>query len=237
MNGIHDMGGMHGFGKIQYLPEELPFRAEWEGRMFALLATVTGVGLMNIDEWRHGQERMNPAEYLSVSYYEHWLHSVVDLLDQKGVLSTADLEARMAQIKDRPPNQDGTDKRKQNAKALLRSEMVPGALAAGHTSRVDVNIEPRFKVGQRIRAKNLQFLGHTRLVRYVKGKVGIVVTDFGVFTLPDTMAHGGIPTPQHVYSIAFTSEELWGPEADPKNSSRVGLWEDYLDAVGDEVLS
>jgi hypothetical protein len=69
MNGIHDMGGMHGFGKIQYLPEEPPFREEWEGRMFALHATVTGVGLMNIDEWRHGQERMNPAEYLSVSYY------------------------------------------------------------------------------------------------------------------------------------------------------------------------
>lgn len=59
MNGVHDMGGMHGFGKIQYLPEEPPFREEWEGRMFALLATVTGLGLMNIDEWRHGQERMN----------------------------------------------------------------------------------------------------------------------------------------------------------------------------------
>jgi nitrile hydratase beta subunit len=235
MNGIHDMGGKHGFGKIQYLPEEPPFREEWEGRMFALLATVTGLGLMNIDEWRHGQERMNPAEYLSVSYYEHWLHSVVDLLDQKGILSIADLEAKMAQIKDRPRSEDGADKGERSATALLRSEMVPGALAAGHSTRADVAIEPRFKVGQRVRAKNLQFLGHTRLVRYVKGKVGVVETDFGVFTLPDTMAHGDIPTPQHVYSIAFTSEELWGPEADPKNSSRVGLWEDYLDPVGDEV--
>jgi Nitrile hydratase beta subunit len=64
-------------------------------------------------------------------------------------------------------------------------------------------------------------------------QVGIIETDFGVFTLPDTMAHGSIPTPQHVYSIAFTSEELWGPKADPKNSFRVGLWEDYLDPVGD----
>jgi hypothetical protein len=119
--------------------------------------------------------------------------------------------------------------------ALLRREMVVGALATGHSSRVDAAIEPRFKVGQRVRAKNLQFRGHTRLVRYVKGKAGIVVTDFGVFTLPDTMAHGGIPTPQHVYSVAFTSEELWGPDADPKNSFRVGLWEDYLDPIGHEV--
>jgi hypothetical protein len=119
--------------------------------------------------------------------------------------------------------------------ALLRSEMVPGALAAGHSTRADAVIEPRFKVGQRVRAKNLQFIGHTRLVRYVKGKVGIVETDFGVFTLPDTMAHGGIPTPQHVYSVSFTAEELWGPKANPKNSFRVGLWDDYLDPAGDKV--
>jgi len=84
-------------------------------------------------------------------------------------------------------------------------------------------------VGQWVRAKNLQFLGHTRLVRYVKGKVGIVETDFG------TMAHGDIPTPQHVYSVSFTAKELWGPEANSKNTFRVGLWDDYLDPSGDEV--
>jgi hypothetical protein len=119
--------------------------------------------------------------------------------------------------------------------ALLRKEMVAGAVAAGHSSRVNVAIEPRFKVGQRVRAKNLQFPGHTRLVRYVKGRVGVVVTDFGVFTLPDTMAHGGIPTPQHIYSVVFTSNELWGPEADPNNTIHLGLWEDYLDPAGGEV--
>ncbi len=113
--------------------------------------------------------------------------------------------------------------------------MVAGALAAGHSTRSDVAIEPRFKVGQQVRAKNLHSAGHTRLVRYVRDKVGIVETDFGVFTLPDSMAHGNIPTPQHVYSVAFTSEELWGPKADPKDSLRVGLWEDYLNPVGDEV--
>jgi nitrile hydratase len=180
---------------------------------------------MNIDEWRHGQERMNPAEYLSVSYYEHWLHSVVDLLDQKGILSITDLEARMAQIKGRPQSEDSAHKGERSTTALLRSEMVPGALAAGHSTRAEVAIG----------AKNLQFLGHTRLVRYVKGKVGIVETDFGVFTLPDTMAHGGIPTPQHVYSVSFTAKELWGPEANPKNSFRVGLWDDYLDPASDEA--
>ena len=113
--------------------------------------------------------------------------------------------------------------------------MVAGALAAGGTSRVNVAITPLFNLGQRVRAKNLQFGGHTRLVRYVRGKVGLIETDFGIFTLPDTMAHGGIPTPQHVYSVSFASEELWGPEAYPQDSFRVGLWEDYLEPVGDKV--
>jgi nitrile hydratase subunit beta len=235
MNGIHDMGGMQGFGRIQYLPEEPVFRAEWEGRMAALLATVTGLGLMNIDEWRHGQERMRPADYLSVSYYEHWLHAVVDLLNQKGIVSTADIEARTALIKGRSQGDDNADKEQRSTTALLREEMVPGALATGHTSRVDLNIEPRFKVGQRVRAKNQQFAGHTRLVRYVRGKIGVVATDFGIFTLPDTMAHGDIPTPQHVYSVSFTAEELWGPQADSKDVVHVGLWDDYLDPVDGKV--
>jgi nitrile hydratase beta subunit len=235
MNGIHDMGGMQGFGRIQFQPDEPVFREEWEGRMAALLATVTGVGLMNIDEWRHGQERMHPAEYLSVTYYEHWLHSVVDLLNQKGILSTADLEARMALIMEQPRSGDGAAKEQQSTTALLKKEMVPGALATGHTSRVDITIEPRFRVGQRVRARNLQFAGHTRLVRYVKGKLGVLVTDFGVFTLPDSMAHGDIPTPQHVYSVSFTAEEIWGPQANPRDSLRVGLWEDYLDRADDQV--
>jgi len=90
---------MHGFGKILHTPEEPPFHSEWEGRVFATFLAVSGVGHMNLDEFRHAQERMNPAQYLSLSYYEHWLHGLEDLLDQKGIVSTADLEARLAQMK------------------------------------------------------------------------------------------------------------------------------------------
>jgi hypothetical protein len=74
MNGIHDLGGMHGFGKISPTPDEPVFRSEWEGRVCAMFLSVSGAGYMNIDEWRHAMERMDPVQYLSVSYYEHWLH-------------------------------------------------------------------------------------------------------------------------------------------------------------------
>jgi nitrile hydratase len=240
MNGIHDLGGMHGFGKISHTPDEPVFRSEWEGRVCAMFLSVSGAGYMNIDEWRHAMERMDPVQYLSVSYYEHWLHGMETLLYEKGIIAVADLEAKISQIKGseaRHRSEAIADRREQSGPTVLTSDMVAGALKVGKTSRVDVPVEARFKVGQRVRARNLHPLGHTRLTRYVRGKVGIVEADYGVFTLPDTMAHGNIPTPQHVYRVSFTAHELWGPEANPKNSYRVGLWDDYLDPGSEEAPS
>lgn len=112
---------------------------------------------------------------------------------------------------------------------VLTKDIVPYALSKGTPTRVDEPIEPKFQVGQQVRTKTIQPLGHTRLVRYARGRLATVEADLGVFTFPDTMAHGSIPTPQHVYSVSFTAQELWGPNADPRNTLRLGLWEDYLE--------
>jgi hypothetical protein len=117
---------------------------------------------------------------------------------------------------------------------VLTKEMVPGLLATGASERVDQLVAPRFSVGQRVRARNLNPAGHTRVTQYVKGKVGTVEADYGVFILPDTMAHGNIPTPQHVYSVGFTAEELWGNVANVNTTVRIDLWDDHLDAVSDK---
>ena len=37
MNGIHDMGGMHGMGPIKYDKNEPVFHERWEGRAWALV--------------------------------------------------------------------------------------------------------------------------------------------------------------------------------------------------------
>lgn len=114
---------------------------------------------------------------------------------------------------------------------VLTADIVPFALSRGTPTKVDLPIEPAFAVGQRIRTKTIQPLGHTRLVRYARGREGVIAADLGVFTLPDTMAHGDIPSPQHVYSVSFTAQELWGPNADPLNTLRLGLWEEYLEPI------
>jgi nitrile hydratase subunit beta len=98
MNGIHDLGGMQGFGPIEREENEPVFHAEWEGRIFALLNLTIAAGQYHVDEIRHAIERMAPAEYLMTPYYAHWLHATEDLLDNKGVVTHAELEQRMAEL-------------------------------------------------------------------------------------------------------------------------------------------
>jgi nitrile hydratase len=86
VNGIHDMGGMHGFGRVEVEPDEPVFHSPWEGKVRAIFQRTVG-RFYNLDEFRHVIERMEPAAYLEAGYYEKWLHSIETLLNEKGVLA------------------------------------------------------------------------------------------------------------------------------------------------------
>ena len=98
MNGIHDLGGMQGFGNIEIEQDEPLFRAEWEKRVFSLLVGLAPHGFFNIDEFRHGVERMGAANYLTTTYYEHWLSSFERLLTECGAITSAEYEQRCREI-------------------------------------------------------------------------------------------------------------------------------------------
>jgi nitrile hydratase beta subunit len=98
MNGIHDLGGMHGLGPINPEPNEPVFHEDWERHMFGLMIAVFAGGLYNVDEFRHGIERMDPAHYLTSSYYEHWLESVERLAIEKGWITREEIDARKAKL-------------------------------------------------------------------------------------------------------------------------------------------
>ena len=93
----------------------------------------------------------------------------------------------------------------------------------------DPNVRPRFKVRQRVRARNINPTGHTRLPRYVRGKTGVIVRDHGVYLFPDSNAHFQGEKRQHVYSVRFAATELWGEIASPRDSVHLDLWDDYLE--------
>ena len=219
MNGIHDMGGMQDMGPIEHEQNEPVFHAAWEARVFAMFLAAGAWHKWNLDAFRHTREVLPPADYLRVSYFEQWLSGLLDLLVRRGLVTAAEIESG----KPAP----GTAK----ATPPLTPEKIPATLPVRIHANRDVVMTPRFQVGQRVRARNIHPLGHTRLPRYARGKFGTVYRDHGVFTFPDTNAHFLGENPQHVYSVCFAARELWGEKSSEKDCVYVDMWDDYLEAA------
>ena len=94
MDGMHDLGGRQGFGPVRYTPNATAFHADWEVRANSLYALAVRLGIINMDEYRHAIERMEPRHYLAASYYERSLTGLATLCVEKGVVSREELEQR-----------------------------------------------------------------------------------------------------------------------------------------------
>jgi nitrile hydratase len=217
MNGINDMGGMHGMGPIQYEENEPVFHAPWEGRAYALNRAMGAWRQWNIDASRHQRELLPPADYLRMSYYESWIARLIELMVKHGLVTREEI----ATGKPEPGSTKETP--------ALAAAMVPETVRRGTQYSRTVRIAPRFRVGQRVRARNMHPTGHTRLPRYTRGRVGTIARNHGVFVFPDTNAHFQGEKPQHLYSVRFSARELWGAQASARDSVHVDLWEDYLE--------
>jgi nitrile hydratase subunit beta len=223
MNGVHDMGGMDGFGPVVREANEPVFHADWEGRAFALVNLAMRAAQINIDEVRHAIERIPPGQYLASSYYERWLTAAETLLVERGVITRGELLAK----------HDGSPE-------SLRTQIASGVRNAGPEPIKEKpgakSARARFAKGDRVRARNINPSGHTRVPRYVRGKRGVVACDWGVFVFPDTNAHHAGTKPQHCYSVEFAARELWGKSADDREGTLRGrvlidLWEDHLEPI------
>src|SRR3954454_24710373 len=162
MNGVHDMGGMHGMGPVQSEKNEPVFHARWEARVFALNRAVGSWGKWNLDASRHVKELIPPADYLRISYYEKFLIGMTELLVTSGLVTRAEVES----------GKPARDSRKQTPP--LTAENVLQLVASGVPASRSTPAAPRFRVGQRVRARNLNPTGHTRLPRYARGKLGTI---------------------------------------------------------------
>ena len=91
MNGVHDLGGTDGLGRVEVPDSEPVFRAEWEKAAFAMFSMCFRAGYFGVDEFRYGIEQMHPAVYLLSPYYEHWIHTVEHYGQAKGLLDPEDL--------------------------------------------------------------------------------------------------------------------------------------------------
>jgi nitrile hydratase subunit beta len=215
MNGAHDLGGLHGVGPIDREKDEPVFHHEWERRMFALNLAMGMLGRWNLDMGRFARENRDPIDYLSSSYYELWLKGLEKLALDKGLITSAELEAGRSRA---PRNPDLKAADPARARQVVKS---------GRKAKLDHEVERKFGIGDAVRVKNAHPLTHTRMPRYCRGKLGIIHLDHGVFVFPDTNAIGQGPKPQHCYSVRFSAHELWGNLE--KTSVCIDLWDDYLE--------
>jgi nitrile hydratase len=217
MNGGQDLGGMMGFGRIAFEPDEPWFHAAWERRAFGVTLAMGGTGAWNIDISRHARETLPPADYLSSSYYEIWTKGVEKLVVQAGLVSDEELKLGRALT---PPVA---------VRRVVRADDVPAMLARGGPADRSAKHPARFAVGDRVVTRNMHPKGHTRLPRYARAKEGVVELVHGVHVFPDSNAHGQGENPQWLYTVRFSGRELWGEEADATVVVSVDAWESYLE--------
>ncbi|MFN0089435.1 MAG: nitrile hydratase subunit beta [Acidimicrobiales bacterium] len=207
MNGVHDLGGMHGFGPVDAEPEaaEPVFHHPWEALTQAAMLSSLRLGQWSLDEFRATIERLPPLDYLGLSYYEKWLRSLEQLLVGHGLVSA--------------------------------EELASGRPAGGPVERPAPVWAPRFEapaapaafaVGRAVRVRNRHPEAHTRAPRYVRGRVGQVEAYVGGEPLPED-ASVGVCTVEHLYRVRFEASELWGEDHAGPDPVYLELWESYLE--------
>ena len=217
MDGVHDMGGMDGFGKVEPEPNEPVFHEEWEGRVMAMNRAMGATGSWNIDMSRFSREQLAPHIYLAATYYQKWFLGLRQMLLDRGLIDADEVKAGRALRPGKPLK-----------RGPFTLKELPRILTRGSFAR-PTNTAAKFKIGDRVRAKNIHPPGHTRLPRYVRGHVGVVDRIHGTHVFPDKVAAGQGEDPQWLYTVVFESRELWGEDADPTIKISVDAFEPYLD--------
>ena len=201
MDGMHDLGGKQGFGRVRYTLNAPAFHAAWEVRANSLYAFAVRIGIFNMDEYRHAIERMEPRHYLAASYYERSLTSLATLCVEKGVFTREELERRA------------------QGHVPLAAPSAPG--------RTNLAAAQAFKIGDRVRVRLDSVPGHMRMPAYVRGKVGVVVGASPPYPFPDAHAHAVEAQDEPTYDVRFRSDELW-PDSSDDALVHVGVFQSYL---------
>jgi nitrile hydratase subunit beta len=148
------------------------------------------------------------------------LYSAEQRLLRRGTIAPGDVEAMMERL-------SSGEAMPQHRDAAMAERMLEDL-----RTRVPMDPPPqeaRFAPGQRVRIRRMHAPGHTRCPRYVRGAVGVVEAVRGADRLPDRAVYGEMVDPEPVYSVAFSSAELWGPSDEPTWRVSLDLWDSYLE--------
>ncbi|MDR5804775.1 nitrile hydratase subunit beta [Caballeronia sp. LZ001] len=204
MDGIHDLGGMQGFGPVTKVGKTTPFKDPWEIKVAGLMSKLVTARAFNMDEFRHAVERLNPATYVSVSYFERAFLGLLVLSHEKGLISLEEFQALSG-----------------------RAEIPAVKIGDGRVGR---SVLPELQVGDSVRVLNDFFAGHIRMPAYVRGKVGTIASVSPAYAFPDAHAHSLDSPAQRTFDVRFKSTDLW-PDGCEDAFVHVGLFHNYLEKI------
>ena len=218
MSGVHDMGGVPGYGPVAHEKDEPVFHHEWQGRVFGMVFTIKGAFS------RSTLEGLDPEQYLA-GYYPRMVAALERGLGERGVLDAEELEAKTAHFRDNPAA------RPTRVVDPELTETVRAGMYRQRQTRREPPGPPAFAVGDRVRTRRIEHGGHTRLPGYAQGKRGSVAAIYAAYDFPDEApGHEDAPA-QQLYCVRFEAEELWGAAAEPGTALYIDVWEGYLDPI------
>lgn len=203
MDGVHDMGGMHGYGEMPTERDNQPFHEDWEPIGYASSMVAVMQGYFCADAIRYAIERIPARDYLAMTYFERVITGMASLYVEKGLISKEQLERHCA----------GTF-------PLAR------VIVAGETIKRD---GPGYKIGDQVAVLNMPTSGHTRAPRYVHGKCGVVVGISPLAYFAGHAAQGKLDdeSREPTYQVRFNAGDLW-PEVKDGSAVVVDLFQSYL---------
>ena len=239
MTRSHDMGGRFGDGPIpiklkdgKFIDDEPVFEFNWHARALAITLASASVGKWSIDKGRFFRECLPPTDYNRFSYYEKWVSALTNLLIEKKLINTKDLKNIVEEIKS---NKNFlAERKKEEHQDILKPQDVSVTLGRGGPSKRENLNKPKFKIGDKVKTLNVspnifKVGGHTRLPIYARAKQGKIILHHQSHVLPDRSAHDLLDGQEHLYTVEFTSNELWGATNGNKNDLIcIDLWESYL---------
>lgn len=217
MTVVADLGGRPDMGPVKVEQNEPVFHEDWERRMYALCLATLATGYFCTDEIRRAVEEIPEDEYFRASYYERWLKAVQAMLIEKDVLTREEVDTGHSQ------RDEG------NRLPPLPKEAALFAMTHPMRADLDIDLPPRFAVGDAVVTRNTDPAHHTRLPHYARGKKAVIESIQGVFLLPDSRAHGGPDQPQRVYTVRFEARELWGDAAPHGDAVYLDMFDEYLE--------
>ena len=218
MDGIHDMGGLEGFGPVKAKEQDAPIKQDWEARVWGINKTINGDPSWTLDFWRHVRELIEPKDYLSRPYFDQWAQIYMALLIDSG-------HACLAEIQSGKATSRGPD-----FGSPMTAVEVPKRLKEAANFARPLDRARAFEIGQQVRTKAEGHAGHTRLPRYARDKVGIIHAHHGAHLFADAGAKGE-ERPEHLYTVAISAADLWPEAGDSHDKVFLDLWEPYLEGA------